>query len=487
MVYSNTSNFPDTSSTENPVVLAAMNSKKEVTLIEVKDDENARAIDHVDRKYIIPLALKTPTTQSPRKSQLFQDSSTNIDDLKRHILMLQNLTKNDENFQSKFVVFPNLQRPAAATTTTEATTTTATTTTTTAATTTIGTTTHASIRATPRSRLSLNVPKDVWSEDGRGTEKITIVPQVFLQNDQTPMNDDSFERPSWSDNRKSQRQNGNRYSGNARRQNMRKNSNTESKPSFLFTTKKPAKDRQRQESDNMMNSAGGRKNKQKNNRRSDEKQLRRQMRKACKQQTLAEKQNCIRSIDSKIIMSRNGNVNSTNSSSKYDNENRRIAPISPNIVNNTGDFGYDTNGSRFNNHTKIASRQHMSINTEQNGNTGNDTRDNLDSFAEWKSLVPRTMRNTRHIRRNASAVSRDYLYATGGGSTVSATGSNHSTETTAGSYKEPIDLNPQLCYKVGGLSYGQQKLCVQNTMIMPAISRGARSAIQVSGLIYIPV
>ena len=43
-----------------------------------------------------------------------------------------------------------------------------------------------------------------------------------------------------------------------------------------------------------------------------------------------------------------------------------------------------------------------------------------------------------------------------------------------------VNLNPDLCYQVGGLTPAQKKLCVQNTSIMPAISRGARAAIQVS-------
>lgn len=43
-----------------------------------------------------------------------------------------------------------------------------------------------------------------------------------------------------------------------------------------------------------------------------------------------------------------------------------------------------------------------------------------------------------------------------------------------------VNLNPDLCYQVGGLTLAQKKLCVQNTSIMPAISRGARAAIQVS-------
>lgn len=45
-----------------------------------------------------------------------------------------------------------------------------------------------------------------------------------------------------------------------------------------------------------------------------------------------------------------------------------------------------------------------------------------------------------------------------------------------------VNLNPDLCYQVGGLTAAQKKLCVQNTSIMPAISRGARAAIQVSNI-----
>lgn len=49
-------------------------------------------------------------------------------------------------------------------------------------------------------------------------------------------------------------------------------------------------------------------------------------------------------------------------------------------------------------------------------------------------------------------------------------------------YSETIDLNPDNCYTVEGLTYGQKKLCALHTSVMPAISRGARAAIQVSQL-----
>ncbi|XP_017865488.1 PREDICTED: protein Wnt-5 [Drosophila arizonae] len=45
-------------------------------------------------------------------------------------------------------------------------------------------------------------------------------------------------------------------------------------------------------------------------------------------------------------------------------------------------------------------------------------------------------------------------------------------------YSETIDLNPDNCYTVDGLTYGQKKLCALHTSVMPAISRGARAAIQ---------
>lgn len=47
-------------------------------------------------------------------------------------------------------------------------------------------------------------------------------------------------------------------------------------------------------------------------------------------------------------------------------------------------------------------------------------------------------------------------------------------------YTETIDLNPRNCFSINGLSYSQKKQCVKHTSVMPAISRGARAAIQVS-------
>lgn len=454
------------SSTENPFVVAAMNSKKEVTLIEVKDAENTdRAIDHVDRKYIIPLALKTPTTTSaPRKSAALPDSSPNIDDLKRHILMLQNLTKNDENFQSKFVVFPSLQRNATTSTTT--TTSTSTTTTTTTTTTRRPILTRATIprnnyrMITPRRRpISLNVPKSAPKEDSAKSEKITIVPQVFLQNDQTPMNDDSFERPA---------DDAYNYQGSNRRevrisyQKSNKNiasKSDDAKPTFLYTsTGRPVTPLRRR---NQETNSGATK-KAKNTGRNGEKQLRRQMRKQCKQEPIERQANCTKAFELKFNLSSSQNRKSQKNSKNSD----AVATMST--------IEFSPNGSRAkNNYVPIRSiapnnpsKRVASIVDE-------------DEAALKQSILQRTIRSHhRHQRRNASATAtRDFLYANG--TPVSAAVNETSAEAAAAAYNEHIDLNPDLCYKVDGLSFGQQKLCVSHTQIMPAVSRGARAAIQV--------
>lgn len=457
--------------TENPIVVAAMNSKKEVTLIEVKDMENGdRAIDHIDRKYIIPLALKTPTTLPTRKAPILPDSSPNIDDLKRHILMLQNLTKNDENFQSKFVVFPSLRN------TTTSTTTTTTTTTTTSTTTQRPTTTRAAVMTTTRNNfrmitrrrpISLNSPKQAIAsnEEPIKSEKITIVPQVFLQNDQTPMNDDSFERPAAVPTPSKTDQFN--YQGSNRREvrisyerqpkynrnNQRKIIDDDTK----LTTKKPTG---RRNQENRRNSKITQ-----NWQRNDKKQLRRQMRKACKQTPFEQQQNCTKAFELKF------NLTSSNNRKNNKNNNNNNKSDTP-LLSNGSEFS--PNGSRpKNNYIPIRNMQPAHV---KNQRTKLNNNNNEDDELLKQSILQRTIRSHhRHQRRNATISSRDYLYPVGAIMPVNET----TAEAAAAAYQEQIDLNPDLCYKVGGLSYGQQKLCVSHTQIMPAVSRGARASIQV--------
>ncbi|XP_017002439.2 protein Wnt-5 isoform X1 [Drosophila takahashii] len=109
--------------------------QKQIILLDEDTDENGlpASLTDEDRKFIVPMALKnispdprwaitTPvpassaaghTTVVPPPSPLAQvegDPTSNIDDLKKHILFLHNMTKSNSNFESKFVKFPSLQK-----------------------------------------------------------------------------------------------------------------------------------------------------------------------------------------------------------------------------------------------------------------------------------------------------------------------------------------------------------------------------------------
>lgn len=483
-------------STENPIVMAAMNNKKEVTLIETKDQmDGRRSIDHIDRKYIIPLALKvatpiattsttTTTTTSTRKPPILPDTSPNIDDLKRHILMLQNLTKNDENFQSKFVVFPNLQRPtdlpsptlssttpsaASQYTTIQQSTQTPMPSTTERITTTRSTTKRAVIAITTKRRSSLNVPKQQSmssKEEPQKAEKITIVPQVFLQNDQTPMNDDSFERPPFDDDEINHHQ---KQSLNSPPKFSAVN---DPKPAFLSSSTKQHRAQY----------TGGAWREQKqpkkntNANRNKEKQLRREMRKKCKEAPMDQKQNCTKAFQISFNLTSAAAAAAIRNTKTKTNENQSIGEIRSN--------GSRPKANYVPPHRSVQPPYNSMASTNRAADFGGtDTGRQEDEEALKQSILQRTIRShRRHQRRNASTVinsmaRRDHPYSIG--TPITTINETVSADVAAASYKEKIDLNPDLCYKISGLSYGQQKLCASNTQIMPAISRGARAAIQV--------
>lgn len=202
-------------------------------------EPEVKIIEVAHEQYSIkPLALQNMQPNEPKKSAIFQDSSTNIEDLKRHIVLLHNLTKQDKGFESKFVVFPNLKKdePPATTSTSTAkpVTTTSKATTTARPVTTqepISTTTEVPPTTTtlppttteselPLSTSTSTLPNDVNLMDDMDMppsersppalvfikptntrnlsavvddeffhrlEQVTSFPQVFLQNDQTPM------------------------------------------------------------------------------------------------------------------------------------------------------------------------------------------------------------------------------------------------------------------------------------------------------------
>lgn len=121
-------------------------NQKQIILLDEDTDENGlpASLTDEDRKFIVPMALKNasperwsapgkpsaysssastlptrpgPTTMARRRSTtsftsttVLPDPTSNIDDLKKHILFLHNMTKSDTNFESKFVKFPSLQK-----------------------------------------------------------------------------------------------------------------------------------------------------------------------------------------------------------------------------------------------------------------------------------------------------------------------------------------------------------------------------------------
>lgn len=115
-------------------------------------EPEVKIIEMAHEQYIKPLALQNMQPNEPKKSAIFQDSSTNIEDLKRHIVLLHNLTKQDKGFESKFVVFPNLKKddPTPSPTTTQ--------------TTTVITTVKASTTPTSTSTTTKAVPVPVTTE-----------------------------------------------------------------------------------------------------------------------------------------------------------------------------------------------------------------------------------------------------------------------------------------------------------------------------------
>lgn len=135
--------------------------KHDKDVVITEHHERAEALISEQKKYVIPLALKTTSNEKEKKSTVYQDTSLHIDELKNHIMMLQNFAQSDNSFQSKFVVFPHLDKNA---------------------------TTSASSE-TPKitTTESTFTRKRVRINSARITS--TMSPQVFLQNDQTPADD----------------------------------------------------------------------------------------------------------------------------------------------------------------------------------------------------------------------------------------------------------------------------------------------------------
>jgi hypothetical protein len=336
--------------------------------------------DPRDRKIIMPLALKTTLIERerplPTPSPTLPKPQSNIDDLKNHLLMLQNYSDANKDFQTRFVVFKKSTTEAPTTTTT------------------VRTTTMPFPMTMYRTKPSINIPlqnsqilRDVSYPFSR-VERVTVVPQVFLQNDQQQpdSDDDRKMKEERRKNRKSEKK-----KERKRIKEMNKNNNKLQNMIPPTTTAVPSK-----------------------------KSIQREQRR----RNFGAQQTPIR-----YEKSLNGSQVLIGGS--------QTTPNTPYIIN-LNDKQFDNNES-----------------------------------ARKLSRTIRSKSQTGARRRNQNKMQRDIIMPI---DSSYGSGKNHTSE--------KIDLNPKHCYEVGGMSKGQQKICEQYTNIMPAISRGARAAIQVRNALF---
>lgn len=485
----------------------------------VSDDSSKK-----ERKYIIPLALKTSSNEKEKTSSIFHGSSTNIDDLKRHILMLQNLTQSDKTFQSKFVVFPSLQKNGS-----ESSTITAVPVFTSVP---IPTTTfrppfhqmpvlqiredQSAVKVFPekftRLRPTINMPRQILpnsqdilsdnKDDMFKMEKITIVPQVFLQNDQTP------------DSTTDEENNNNNYGHNNDRKKEIKGNDGESiknkkqSPPVHHGSREGTGDEISNKSPLSATIPPARK-------------LGRSNKTTLAALASSTVQTAIAAKDAEFDNaptrgSNDGAGNARGNGKKRNRKNKKPSeqPINSNPVPDIHGVTNQSSGST--NKTKAGRKgakrlqrlqqkafmlQQLTSSTSTvaspstvpPASTSTSFNRKLSRFRRAERLTNKALRSQFEptFAKDSTLVP---IYGSINGSSVSAIsgiGNSVSVRNTTvfsidssnnggnHSEKDIINLNPDLCYKISGFSGGQQKICVQHTSVMPAISRGARAAIQV--------
>lgn len=327
-----------------------------------------------ERKVIMPLALKTTLIERerpmPTPPPTLAKPQSNIDDLKNHLLMLQNYSDVDKNFQSKFVVFKKPTTAAPTTTTPRA-------------------TTMPFPMTMYRTKPSINMPlqnsqilRDVSYPFSR-VERVTVVPQVFLQNDQQqPDSDDERAIEERRKNRKNEKRPKKERKG---KKNGNKLQNMIPPTTSTAAPKKSIRREQRRKSFNA-------------------------------QQTPIRYEKSFNG--SQVVIAGSPST---------------VTPNAPYIIN---------------------------LNDKQNS-------ENLKKLS--RTIRSKSQNGGR--RRNQNKMQRDIIMPM---ESVYSKNFSH----------DRIDLNPKHCYDVTGMSKGQMKICEQYTSIMPAISRGARAAIQVGTKTY---
>uniref|UniRef100_W8CBG0 Protein Wnt n=1 Tax=Ceratitis capitata TaxID=7213 RepID=W8CBG0_CERCA len=466
--------------------------QKQIILLDEDTDENGlpTSLTDEDRKFIVPMALKnaspdpralmatqrltatttratttTTTTKKRPTTPATPEFASNIDDLKKHILFLQNLTKHDSNFQSKFVVFPSLQKERQKDTVTIITTTTARP---------FRSIYQYSAPVTPPTRKSVfpigaklpggqpfggyyhNDDEDdggmsvFLSQAGMNArDKITIVPQVLLLNDQTIKNDTSSGAGGVD----------------ARRRNFDKipagmpQTVATTTPTTPETTTPMTSTTPRRPTKKPLCIRNPDSQKCIRQRKREEQQRQRH-----REQLLREQREYLRPHYEPYVQTLNNtkrfavSIEIPDSFKRSYNESAETT-TTPAIRADEGEL-------------QILSRSIRSHHKRRNiggGLQGRRTGSN-DKFAAKYGAT--------YFERDAVITGgRDFDASNADHVSISA-GNTNTSNPTVPAYSEPIDLNPDNCYQVDGMTYGQKKQCVLHTSVMPAISRGARAAIQ---------
>ncbi|XP_030383347.1 protein Wnt-5 [Scaptodrosophila lebanonensis] len=449
---------------------------KQIILLDEDTDENGlpASLTDEDRKFIVPMALKnaspdprwgggpipTPAPSTRRRSTTTTSTTTpppdptsNIDDLKKHILFLHNMTKSNNNFESKFVKFPSLQKDKAKQPTNSAT---------------------ASKRpqrpifqyAAPIAPPTRKVPQGAHTPgqqpfggyyhnedesdslssflqplgagsgrpaagDGKDRGKIAIVPQVHLLNEAQMTTTTSSTTPSTTPTTTMP--------------------TTTPEPTPKRTTKRPVCLRNPESL------------KCKRQRQREEQQRQRE-----RDEWFRGQAEFIRPHFEPIIQT----INNT----------KRFAvsieiPDSFKVHLQANDTMPPAEETELQLLSRVARSQHR----RRNIGGGLPGRAVI-SVEKFRAPAPADFFAQDIVMTSAGVASgREFMLANMEQYGMVAP-NEHDNETTPSptvpAYSEPIDLNPDNCYHVDGLTYGQKKQCVLHTSVMPAISRGARAAIQ---------
>ncbi|XP_037941119.1 protein Wnt-5-like [Teleopsis dalmanni] len=430
--------------------------QKQIILLDEDTDENGlpASLTDEDRRFIVPMALKnaspdpripittpktttttraTTTTSKKTTTSVSPDFAANIDDLKNHILFLQNLTKHDSNFQSKFVVFPSLQKDKYKQT--------------------IGTTTvrpqrpifHYSAPILPPTRKTATNKSPIGQPFGgyyhnedddsmsiflsqagnSDRDKITIVPQVLLLNDQT----------------------------NGKKLDFDQFSSTSTTPLPTTTSTTPGTTTPRRPTKKPVCLRNPESQKCVRQRKREELQRQRD-----REQWLREQAEYLQPRFEPWVQTLNN--------TKRFAVSIEIPDSFKKMMNKSNDEQMQPFGEMV---LPVLSRAVRSQPKRRNIGGGLQGR-NGDKFA--------TKYGTTHFEREAVLANgaRDFLLANPDQYSLLQNGTSPSP--TVAAYSEVVDLNPDNCYLVDGMTYGQKKQCVLHTSVMPAISRGARAAIQ---------